>query len=90
MPSFQCPVCKKEMVQLNSTNWRCKEHGTYNTPYLIGRIHAKHEGPFYITLTTEQIDQLVDVSEIGIAYDIVTMAEKQGYILPIDRGDNNL
>lgn len=90
MPNFRCPKCDEEMFESLKDHWRCSVHGNFNISYLIGIVHTRHKGPFHIVLTTEQINQLVDISESGIAYDIVTMAQEQGYILPIDQGDYNL
>lgn len=90
MPGFNCPKCGEEMSESMTDHWKCIHHGNFNISYLMGRVHAKHESPFYIILTSEEIDQLSRVQNQDMVRKIVNDAEKQGYIPLRQREDYNL
>jgi hypothetical protein len=87
MRTFQCPECGCDMNETVKDHWFCPSHGRFNVSYLIGIVHTKHKGPFHITLTTEQMDRLVDASHFGVVDEILNMAIEQGYLTPKTRED---
>lgn len=90
MRKCNCPICDRQLIKIKKDDWQCKEHGNFNESYLIGIIHSRHNGPFHILLTTSQIDSLINESHIGVVDEIVSIAQRQGYLTPRDKKEMGL
>jgi len=90
MRKLDCPICSNQLKEITTDHWKCKDHGTFNTSYLIGIAHARHNGPFHIVLSTDQMDRLLDEAHIGIVDEILTIAQRQGYLTPRDKKEMGL
>jgi hypothetical protein len=85
-----CPICDQQLRKTTADNWQCREHGNFNTSCLVEILHNRHSGPFHIVLSTEQMDRLLNEAHIGIVDEILTIAQRQGYLTPKDKKEMGL